>query len=114
VQKNFKPTSVLKTNNGQENNINNKNNKISFSDIDYISNADGNIVPVTVPKTIENLEKISSMRYEQRQKENSDDEDDKIKISSENINLDSLDIHIIEEPQLELFPDLLIDAEVLE
>ena len=114
VQKNFKPASVLKTNNGQENNSNNKNNKISFSDIDYISNADGNIVPVTVPKTIENLEKISSMRHEQRQQENSDDEDDKIKISSENINLDSLDIHVIEEPQLELFPYLLIDAEVLE
>ena len=65
-------------------------------------------------KEVENLEKISSMRHEQRQQENSDDEDDKIKISSENINLDSLDIHVIEEPKLELFPDLLIDAEVLE
>jgi hypothetical protein len=91
------------------------NSKLSFNDIDYISGGDGNIIPVTVPKSYENLEKISNLRAEQR-KMNDDDDDDnmKIKISNESISLDEFDVHVIEEPKLELFPDLLIDAEILE
>ena len=97
----------------------NKNNvnRLSFNDVDYISGGDGNIVPVTVPKTIENLENISNMRSEQRKMDDSDeDEEDniKLKISNEPISLDEFDVHVIEEPKLELFPDLLIDAEVLD
>ena len=63
-----------------------------------------------------NLEKISTMRSEQRKLDNDDDDDDNVKlnISNETISLDDLDVHVIEEPKLELFPDLLIDAEVLE
>ena len=93
------------------------NNRLSFSDTDYISNENGNIVPVVVPKTIENLEKISNMRAEQRKLDESNDDDDndneRLTISSESISLDSMDIHVIDEPKLELFPDLMIDAEVL-
>ena len=96
------------------------NNRLSFSDTDYISNENGNIVPVVVPKTIENLEKISNMRAEQRKIDEANDDNDndnnneRLIISSEPITLDSMDIHVIVEPKLELFPDLLIDAEILD
>ena len=98
--------------------INKNNNRLSFNDIDYVSGNNGNIVPITVPKTIENLENISNMRAEQRKMNEDDDEDEndnvKIKISNDPISLDEFDVHVIEEPKLELFPDLLIDAEVLD
>ena len=91
------------------------NNRLSFNDTDYVSNENGNLVPIIVPKTVENLEKISNMRAEQRKIDETDDDDDeRLTISSEPIVLDSMDIHVIDEPKLELFPDLLIDAEVLE
>jgi hypothetical protein len=93
------------------------NNRLSFNDTDYVSNGSGNVVPVVVPKTVENLEKISNMRAEQRKLDEADDDDDdneRLTISSEPITLDSMDIHVIDEPKLELFPDLMIDAEVLE
>ena len=96
------------------------NNRLSFSDTDYVSNENGNIVPVVVPKTIENLEKISNMRAEQRKIDEANDDNDndnnneRLIISSEPITLDSMDIHVIDEPKLELFPDLLIDAEILD
>ena len=46
-----------------------------------------------------------------------EEEDDnvKLKISDQVFNLDTLDVHNIEEPRLELLPDLLIDdIEILE
>jgi hypothetical protein len=93
-------------------------NKVGFNDIDYVANIDGNVVPVTVPKTYENLDKISNMRAEQRRiDEASDDDDDNIKlhISNESVSLDSLGLLSIEEPRFELLPDLLMDEiEVLE
>jgi len=106
--------------NSQINNTNNTNNtntnRLSFNDVDYVSEGDGNIIPVMVPKTVENLEKISSIRSEQRKLDNDNDDDnnERLNISNETISLDDLDVHVIEEPKLELFPDLLIDAEVLE
>ena len=92
------------------------NNRLSFNDTDYVSSGNGNIVPVVVPKTDENLQQISYMRAEQRKLNEADDDDDseRLTISSEPIVLDSMDIHVIDEPKLELFPDLMIDAEVLE
>jgi hypothetical protein len=112
------------TTNNNTNNTNNTmntnggaNNRLSFNDTDYISNGNGNIVPIVVPKTVENLEKISNMRAEQRKFDEANDDDDdneRLTISSEPISLDSMDIHVIDEPKLELFPDLMIDAEVLD
>lgn len=107
----------INSSNGHTTNGNNTSSRLSFNDVDYVSGGDGNIVPITVPKTVENLEKISSMRAEQRKLDNDEDDDDdnvKLNISNETISLDDLDVHVIEEPKLELFPDLLIDAEVLE
>jgi hypothetical protein len=51
------------------------------------------------------------MKYSE---DNNEEENVKIKIKDENINLDNLDIHEIREPEMELLPDLLIDdVEVL-
>ena len=56
------------------------------------------------------------MRYQQRKaEEEEEDSNEKLKISDQPFNLDVLDVHNIEEPKLELLPDLLIDdIEVLE
>jgi hypothetical protein len=94
------------------------NSRLSFNNIDYVKTEDGNVSNINAPKTIERLEEISDLRYHQRKMEDEDDNDDsnsKLNISGEAFTLDSLDIHNIEEPKLELLPDLLIDEiEVLE
>ena len=87
-----------------------KENKLKFNDIDYVSNDSGMVTSVVAPKTIDRLEKISEIRSNQRKQEEEDDDDNvKIQISDQSISLDSLDVHNIEEPKLDLLPDLLID-----
>ena len=87
---------------------------LSFNDIDYVKTADGSVTNIMAPKSIEHLEEISQLRSQQRKMDEEDD-NDKLKISDQTFNLDSLDIHNIEEPKLELLPDLLIDEiEILE
>jgi hypothetical protein len=88
---------------------------VSFNDIDYIK-TDSGISQINAPKNLDRLEEISSIRNEQRKKESEDDEENiKLSISDQAFNLDNLDIHNIEEPKLDLLPDLLIDEiEVLE
>jgi len=62
--------------------------KLSFNDIDQALGDDGRIEERGAPKTIERLEDISTMRYNQRREEEEDDDDDRIKISDDNIDLD--------------------------
>jgi len=92
--------------------------QLSFNDIDYVKSDDGNVSSINAPKDLNTLEQISEMRYQQRKIENEeDDESDNVKlsISDQPFQLDSLDIHNIEEPKIELLPDLLIDdIEILE
>jgi hypothetical protein len=92
-------------------NIRNPNQRLSFNDIDYVSNGDGTIINVNAPKNINRLEEISEMRAMQRKMESDDDDNENIRlnISNQPFNLDSLEVHNIEEPKLELLPDLLID-----
>ena len=102
----------------QSNNLSNheKTNGISFNDTDYIK-TDVGITEINAPKNINRLEEISVMRNEQRKQEaiNECDDNVKITISDQNFNLDKLDIFTIEEPKLDLLPDLLIDdIEILE
>jgi hypothetical protein len=87
------------------------NSKLSFNDIDYVSSDNGMVTSVVAPKNINRLEEISEMRANQRRLESQDDDDDNVKItiSDQSISLDSLDVHNIEEPKLDLLPDLLID-----
>ena len=93
-----------------------KSSGLSFNDIDYVKTDDGSVSNVNAPKSIERLEEISQLRNQQRQMdEEEDDNNAKLKISDQIFNLDSLDVHNIEEPRLELLPDLLIDdIEILE
>lgn len=88
---------------------------ISFNDIDYIQTENG-VSQITAPKNIERLEEISAIRNEQRKRESEEDDDNvKLTISEQTFNLDNLDVHNIEDPKLDLLPDLLIDEiEVLE
>ena len=90
---------------------------LSFNEIDYIKSHDGNVSNVIAPKSISHLEEISELRNQQRKMEMDNDDDDisRLNITDQPFNLDVLDIHNIEEPQLELLPDLIIDdIEVLE
>ena len=93
-----------------------KTSGLSFNDIDYVKTDDGSVSNVNAPKSIERLEEISQIRNQQRKmEEDEDDNNAKLKISDQVFNLDSLDVHNIEEPRLELLPDLLIDdIEILE
>jgi len=82
---------------------------ISFNNIDYIKTDDG-ISQVNAPKSIDRLEEISAIRNEQRKREAEEDEDSmRLTITDQTFNLDGLDVHNIEEPKLDLLPDLLID-----
>jgi hypothetical protein len=95
---------------------NQKSGGVSFNDIDYVKTQDG-LTQISAPKNIDRLEEISMMRNEQRKREAQDDDDNnfKLNISDQDFTLDSLDINNIEEPKLDLLPDLLIDEiEVLE
>jgi len=91
------------------------NNRLSFNNIDYIKSSDGKELTVNAPKDVNTLEEISQMRYQQRKAEDEDDDNEKLKISDQPFSLDALDVHNIEEPKIDLLPDLLIDdIEVLE
>ena len=88
---------------------------LSFNDVDYVKTEDGNVSNIIAPKSIERLEEISQLRNQQRKMDEEDDTNEKLQISDQSFQLDNLDIHNIDEPPLELLPDLLIDEiEVLE
>lgn len=98
------------------NTIQNGGSRLSFNDVDMIRDGLNNDNTVNAPKTIERLEEISAFRNAQRKLEEDDDEDnDKLKISTEPAELGQLDLHVIDEPELNLLPDLLLDdIEILE
>ena len=104
---------IMSSNN---NTFNSDQKGISFNDIDYVKTDDG-ISQIPAPKNIERLEEISALRNEQRKRELEEEENDNVKlnISDQSFSLDNLDVHNIEEPKMDLLPDLLIDEiEVLE
>lgn len=106
-------------NNETNNNSNKATNNgagLSFNDIDYVKTDNGSVSNVNAPKSIERLEEISELRNQQRKmEEDEDDEDNKLVISDQEFTLDTLDLHNIEEPKLELLPDLIIDdVEILD
>jgi len=108
------PTS-MNTNNIQS--VQQVDSKLSFNNIDYARDENNNELFIEAPKTITRLEEISEIRTEQRRREAEDDDYDSIKlnISDQNVELGNLDIHVINEPEINLLPDLLIDEiEVLE
>jgi len=88
-----------------------QNVKISFNDVDLVKDEFNKEQQVVAPKTVDRLEKISEERYIQRKLEtdDSDPEVDRIRILDDTVELDNLDVHIINEPELETLPDLIID-----
>jgi hypothetical protein len=67
--------------------------KLSFNDYDSVMNIDnGSVESINAPKTVERLEEISMERAIQRKLEDDDDLDDKIRIHTDNISLEPLDI----------------------
>jgi len=94
------------------------NSKLSFSDVDLVKDQYNKEERITAPKNIERLEELSEMRYNQRKLETDGDDDyessgqpglEKLNISDELASLDALDVHVINEPELETLPDLIID-----
>jgi hypothetical protein len=88
--------------------------RLSFNNIDYIRDENNNEMSIEAPKSISRLEEISELRNQQR-KEDDDDEPIRLNISDQPASLDTLDVQIIKEQEINLLPDLLIDdIEVLE
>ena len=88
---------------GKEGNV-----SLKFNDMDSAMGKNGKEEMISAPKTIERLEEISTLRNMQRKMEE-DEDDEKLKISDEEVSLGSLDIHIINPPEVKLEPDLLLD-----
>lgn len=102
--------------NGGGNSPANSSSHLSFNDIDYVRGDDGSVSNVMAPKSIERLEEISEIRAKQRREDEEEDGNNvKLQISDQSFHLDTLDIHNIEEPRIDLLPDLLLDdIEVLD
>ena len=81
---------------------------LKFNDMDSMLDDNNKEQMVSAPKTIERLEEISTLRNIQRKMEEEDD-DDKLQISDQDIELGNLDIHVIGQPGIQLEPDLLLD-----
>ena len=93
------------------------NTRLSFNDVDMALDSDNQQHIIDAPKNIERLEEISETRNLQRKLETEEDENEniKLKITDQSADLNNLDIHVIEPPELNLLPDLLIDdIEVLD
>jgi hypothetical protein len=78
---------------------------IKFNDIDMVMGKNGQEELIEAPKTIERLEEISAMRNMQRKMEE-EEEEEKLKISNEEVSLDSLDVQML-EPKVDM--DILLD-----
>jgi hypothetical protein len=87
---------------------------LSFNDMDSVLDKSGKEQLISAPKTIERLEEISNLRNSQRRLEEEDD-DEKLHISDENVELSGLDVHVIGGgPSINLNDiSLLDDIEVL-
>ena len=71
--------------------------RLTFNDYDSVLDGDNNEGKINAPKTIERLEEISTERAIQRKLEEDDNLDDKIKIHTDNISLDTLDVFDMEK-----------------
>ena len=70
--------------------------RLTFNDYDSVLDSDNKEEKINAPKSIERLEEISTERAIQRKLEEDDDLDDKIKIHTDNISLDTLDVFDME------------------
>jgi hypothetical protein len=94
----------------KQNTSTNSESKLRFNDTDYARDINNNESSINSPKSIEHLEMINRQRAEQRKLDDDDDDDNvKLNISNQSVSLSDFDVHIMDEPKIELFPDLLMD-----
>jgi hypothetical protein len=87
---------------------------LKFNDVDSVLNDNNKEEFVNAPKTFDRLEEISKLRNEQRKQDEEDDDDDILKISDESVDLGSLDVHVIGQPEIKLDDSFLLnDVEIL-
>ena len=88
---------------------------LTFNDVDMMKDTHNVETKVVASKDIDRLEQISGMRNAQRKKDEAEEEDDdKLKIFDQEVQLDNLDIHYLEEPRFDLGKDFLLnEIEVL-
>ena len=84
------------------------NVSLKFNDVDSVLSKNGKEELINAPKTIERLEEISTLRNIQR-KIDEEENDDKLKISNEEMSLDVLDIQIMNQPEVNLNTDIVLD-----
>ena len=68
--------------------------KLSFNDFDTVLDETDNVSSVNAPKTIERLEEISSSKAVQRKLEEEEETNNKIKIHTEDVDLETLDLDL--------------------
>lgn len=88
---------------GKEGNV-----SLKFNDIDKAMTPSGKEELITAPKTIEKLEEISVLRNMQRKMEEEAD-DEILKISNEEISLDTFDVQILNPPESKIDNSFLLD-----
>ena len=94
----------------KQNTSTNSESKLRFNDTDYARDINNNESSINSPKSIEHLEMINRQRAEQRKLDDDDDDDNvKLNISNQSVSLSDFDVHVMDEPKIELFPELLID-----
>jgi hypothetical protein len=82
---------------------------LKFNDMDSMLDDNNKEQMVSAPKTIERLEEISTLRNIQRKMDEEEEDNDKLQISDQDIELGNLDVHVIGQPGVQLEPDLLLD-----
>jgi len=87
---------------------------LKFNDVDSVLDNNNKEEFVNAPKTYDRLEEISKMRNEQRKQDEEEDDDEVLKISEESVDLGSLDVHVIGQPEIKLDDSFLLnDVEIL-
>lgn len=66
--------------------------RLTFNEMDSVLDEDDTVKSVSAPKNIERLEEISTARAIQRRLDEEEDDDDRIKISSDTIDLSGFDV----------------------
>ena len=97
--------------NSNRNNSQNQESKIRFNDTDYVRDTNNVESSVNSPKSIEHLELLNKQRAELRSLDDDDDDEGNVRlnISNQSVSLSDFDVQVMDEPKLELLPDLLID-----
>jgi hypothetical protein len=91
--------------------------RLTFSDVDNVRESDNSERNISAPKNVERLSEISEFRNAQRKAEyESEDEVEsvRLRIQDQNVNLDNFDVHVLDQPEMNLNDDFLLnDIEVL-